>query len=142
LQIKLSALSIARPSGTRVGVQIVSDVGTLAKISETTQYADILVGGTSHSLSNLIFMRPNTSVFEVFPFAWQPTLYQELASSTGVLASSMGVWYNNVVAAPQEQEFRASLENELSQLRKQNVISNDKKPTWMAESCTRLRRHW
>jgi hypothetical protein len=129
LVTKLSELSTATPSGIKIGVQIVSDMGTLsvAKQIETTQYADILVGGTSHSLSNLMFMRANTSVFEVFPFAWQPTLYQELASS-------MGVRYNKVVAAPQEQEFRACLENELSQLRKQNVISNDEKPTWMAET--------
>jgi hypothetical protein len=128
LQTKLSDLASEVPVKLNLDVQI---IGGYSRIPFTDQIQrvknlDILIGGTSHSLSNLMFMQSNTSVFEVFPFGWQPKLYEELASS-------MGIWHHKVFSAPQEREFKACLEHELVQLRKQNQISENEKPPWLTE---------
>jgi hypothetical protein len=128
LQTKLSDLASEGSVKLNLDVQIIGGYKRIpfSDQIQRVRQLDILIGGTSHSLSNLMFMRSNTSVFEVFPFGWQPKLYEELASS-------MGIQHNKVFSAPQEREFKACLEHELVQLRKQNRISENEKPSWMTE---------
>jgi hypothetical protein len=76
---------------------------------------DILVGGTSHSLSNMAFMRTGSAVFEVFPFAWQPETFL-------YLATALGIKHIPVFADPQSTEFNDCIEHEVLQMRKQQKL--------------------
>lgn len=87
---------------------------------------DILVGGTSNSLSNMAFMKSGSSVFEIFPFGWQPPQYEQLARV-------MGHRYHSVYAGPQTTEFKTCIEHELFQLRKQNRLKADENPPWVKQ---------
>lgn len=87
---------------------------------------DVIVGGTSNSLSNMAFMKSGSSVFEIFPFAWQPPNYEDLARV-------MGHRYHPVLASPQTTEFKTCIEHELFQLRKQNRLQGDENPPWVKQ---------
>jgi Glycosyltransferase 61 len=94
----------------------------VASMAET----DILVGGTSHSLSNMAFMRAGATVFEVFPFGWQPSTF-------AYLANVMGIKYFSIGSKPQTAEFNECIEHEVLQLRKQNRLQEgEDSPEWLA----------
>lgn len=119
----------ALPSAT-VTVEVLEPANKDVTFSEQTKrlaMVDILLGGTSSSLANMAFMRVGSSVFEVFPFAWQPPTF-------GDLAHVLGLRHKPVFAIPQTDEFRACMEHEVFQLRKQGRLTGEANPKWVGEA--------
>lgn len=126
LKDKLSAIASAALPGATVSV-LELDHTRHVKFSDQVahmQDVDVLVGGSSSSLSNMAFMRAGSTVFEVYPFAWQPSSFQDMARV-------LGMKHKAVFAAPQTTEFKGCIEHEVYQLRKQNRIEGEANPDWV-----------
>lgn len=56
-------------------------------VEQVTTFAnlDILIAAHGAGLTNLIFMTPNSFVFELFPPKWQYACYRRLAENVGLL---------------------------------------------------------
>lgn len=67
------------------------------------QKTNILVGGHSSMLTNMIFMRSWSSVLELQPFSYYPDVYERLATRVSNLR------YDSVVAHPDEVAFDACI---------------------------------
>lgn len=98
---------------------------------ERFRNVDILIGPTSHSLSHVAFLPIGASVFEIFPFGWQPSTFEDLARISGVV-------HHAVLAVPQTADFKACIEHELFQLRKQDRLQGDENPPWAQQ----MERRW
>lgn len=128
LRTKIASIAAAALPSATVNVEIIEPPSKDKPLSEQTPQftnVDILLGGTSSSLANMAFMRSGGAVFEVFPFAWQPSTF-------GDLARVLGLRHKPVYAGPQTTDFRACMEHEVFQLRKQGRLSGDDNPEWVA----------
>lgn len=126
LKEKLTAIASAALPDANVSVLELDHNKSVAFADQVShmQSVDVLVGGSSSSLSNMAFMRTGSAVFEIYPFAWQPPNFADLSRI-------LGMQHHAVFASPQTAEFKGCIEHEVFQLRKQNRIEGENNPEWV-----------
>jgi len=67
------------------------------------QATDVLVGAHGAGLSNALFMRTNSSLVELAPFAYYATVFEELALTQASLR------YTRFIAKPDDAQFAACM---------------------------------
>lgn len=76
---------------------------TLSEQVAVMQATDVLVGAHGAGLSNALFMRTNSSLVELAPFAYYATVFEELALTQASLR------YSRFVAKPDDSQFAACM---------------------------------
>jgi hypothetical protein len=129
LRERITSIASAALPTARVAVDVIEHSREVPFPDQVSRMrdVDIVVGGTSNSLSSMAFMRSGSAVFEVFPFAWQPPFFEDLSRV-------LGHRHHAVHASPQTTEFKTCLEHELFQLRKQNRLQGDESPDWVRDA--------
>ena len=72
---------------------------------------DVLIAAHGAGVTNIIFMLPNSALYELFPPQWKFACYRRLAGNVGVLyAKDMARWGRSVARAsvPRPVSTRAS----------------------------------
>lgn len=78
---------------------------TLSEQVAVMQATDVLVGAHGAGLSNALFMRTNSSLVELAPFAYYATVFEELALMQASLR------YSRFVAKPDDSQFAACMKH-------------------------------
>lgn len=124
LQDKLNVMiKFAMPSAA-IDVNLIEPTQSLPEAIKQMQKIDIFLGGSGPELSNIGFMQPSSTVYELMPFAITPLAYQSLAKA-------LGLNYESIRAKPRDDLFKKCIDGEIFQLRKQGKVSFSDSPDWL-----------
>jgi len=88
----------------KVVAQIVPyETSTFPKLVAALRATDVMIGPYSEGMANALFMRPRTTVIEVFPFAYVTPLYENLCQMRNIKHLS-------VISEPQTKTFKLCLQ--------------------------------
>ena len=118
---------LALPSAS-ISVELIeiSEETSLESHIKQVQGLDVYIAGSGDEMSSLAFLRSSGTVFEIRQFGLHPTAHQSLAKS-------LGIRYASVQARPQTDSFKACLEGQVSQMRKNGIIEKGEFPPWYGD---------